>query len=95
MPKYRFTPYFENQVMSKRPYVTKEMCIRLFDRLWIFPLLKLPGVPGFLIISFPKRRHCSRFPVGSVRVPHKTTAAICWLQKKSRMMKLITRLSTS
>jgi hypothetical protein len=66
--------------------------LRFFDRLWIFTLLKLPG---FLIISFPERRHCSRFPVGSVRVPHKTTAAICWLQKKSRMMKLITRLSTS
>ncbi|PYL73486.1 MAG: hypothetical protein DMF26_14070 [Verrucomicrobia bacterium] len=29
MPAYRFTPYFENQVMRKRPYLTKEMCIRV------------------------------------------------------------------
>ncbi|PYL20678.1 MAG: hypothetical protein DMF44_14420 [Verrucomicrobia bacterium] len=29
MPAYRFTPYFENQVMRKRPYLTKDMCIRV------------------------------------------------------------------
>src|SRR6266498_2751318 len=26
---YQFTPYFENQVMRKRPYLTREMCIRV------------------------------------------------------------------
>jgi hypothetical protein len=25
---YVFTPYFEKQVLRKRPYLTKEMCIR-------------------------------------------------------------------
>jgi hypothetical protein len=29
VPEYQFTPYFENQVMRKRPYLTKEMCIRV------------------------------------------------------------------
>jgi hypothetical protein len=28
---YRFTPYFENEVMRKRPYLTKEMCIRVVE----------------------------------------------------------------
>jgi hypothetical protein len=26
---YKFTEYFENQVLRKRPYLTKEMCIRV------------------------------------------------------------------
>jgi hypothetical protein len=26
---YKFTPYFEKQVLRKRPYLTKEMCIRV------------------------------------------------------------------
>jgi len=29
VPDYQFTPYFENQVMRKRPYLTKDMCIRV------------------------------------------------------------------
>ncbi len=29
MPAYYFTSYFENQVMRKRSYLTKEMCIRV------------------------------------------------------------------
>ena len=29
MPDYEFTPYFEKQVMRKRPYLTKEICIRV------------------------------------------------------------------
>ncbi len=29
MPAYQFTSYFENQVIGKRPYLTKEMCIRV------------------------------------------------------------------
>ena len=29
VPDYQFTPYFENQVMRKRPYLTKDMCIRI------------------------------------------------------------------
>ena len=28
MPDYQFTPYFEKEVMRKRPYLTKEMGIR-------------------------------------------------------------------
>lgn len=26
---YAFTEYFENKVLAKRPYLTKEMCIRV------------------------------------------------------------------
>jgi len=26
---YRFTPYFENEVLRKRPYLTKELCTRV------------------------------------------------------------------
>ena len=29
VPDYQFTPYFENQVIRKRPYLTKDMCIRV------------------------------------------------------------------
>lgn len=31
MPSYRFTSYFENEVMRKRPYLTKKMCIRIVE----------------------------------------------------------------
>ena len=32
MAPYRFTPYFENEVLWKRPYLTKEMCIRVVEQ---------------------------------------------------------------
>lgn len=31
MAAYRFTPYFENEVLRKRPYLTKEMCVRVVE----------------------------------------------------------------
>ena len=31
MPSYKFTPYFENEVLRKRPYLTREMCIRVIE----------------------------------------------------------------
>ena len=31
MPAYRFTAYFENEVLRKRPYLTKELCIRVVE----------------------------------------------------------------
>lgn len=31
MEKYRFTPYFENEVLHKRPYLKKELCIRVVE----------------------------------------------------------------
>ena len=31
MPIYRFTPYFENEVLRKRPYVKKEWWIRIIE----------------------------------------------------------------
>ncbi len=31
MAVYQFTPYFENQVMRKRPYLTKKMCIHVVE----------------------------------------------------------------
>jgi len=30
--KYRFTDYFENEVLRKRPYLEKEWCIRVIER---------------------------------------------------------------
>lgn len=29
MADFRFTQYFENNVSSRRPYITKEVCIRV------------------------------------------------------------------
>lgn len=29
MPQYQFTPYFENEVLRKRSYLTKDICIRV------------------------------------------------------------------
>lgn len=29
---YRFTPYFENEVLRKRPYLTKDLCTRVVDQ---------------------------------------------------------------
>ena len=31
MRAYQFTPYFENEVMRKRQYLTKEMCIKVVE----------------------------------------------------------------
>ena len=31
MPDYRFTEYFENEVLRKRPYLKKEWCTRVLD----------------------------------------------------------------
>jgi len=28
---YQFTPYFEREVLPKRPYLTKEMCVRVVE----------------------------------------------------------------
>jgi hypothetical protein len=29
MAEFQFTSYFENEVLRKRPYLTKEMCVRV------------------------------------------------------------------
>ena len=31
MKEYRFTEYFENKVLEKRPYLTKQMCIDVVE----------------------------------------------------------------
>jgi len=31
MSGYQFTEYFENQVLRKRPYLTKQMCVRVIQ----------------------------------------------------------------
>jgi hypothetical protein len=31
MSKYRFTAYFENEVLRKRPYIKKEWCVEVVD----------------------------------------------------------------
>ncbi|MEO8616864.1 MAG: hypothetical protein ABI600_17110 [Luteolibacter sp.] len=30
--KYAYTDYFENKVLAKRPYLSKEMCIQVIER---------------------------------------------------------------
>jgi hypothetical protein len=32
MPEYRFTDYFESQVLRKRPYLRREWCIAVVER---------------------------------------------------------------
>jgi len=32
MAKYRFTEYFEKEVLRKRPYIKKEWCKRVLDK---------------------------------------------------------------
>lgn len=32
MAKYRFTDYFEKEVLRKRPYLEKEWCIRVIEK---------------------------------------------------------------
>ena len=32
MPEYRFTSYFEREVLRKRPYLRREWCIRVVER---------------------------------------------------------------
>ena len=31
MPEYRFTDYFEREVLRKRPYLQREWCIRVVE----------------------------------------------------------------
>ena len=31
MPTYRFTQYFETEILRKRPYLKKEWCIRVLE----------------------------------------------------------------
>ena len=31
MAQYNFTPYFEKEVLRKRPYLNKEWCIRIIE----------------------------------------------------------------
>jgi hypothetical protein len=31
MPEYQFTPYFEGEVLRKRPYLTKDICVRVVE----------------------------------------------------------------
>jgi len=31
VPDYQFTEYFENQILRKRPYLTKAMCVRVIE----------------------------------------------------------------
>jgi hypothetical protein len=31
MSEYKFTDYFENEVLQKRPYLQKEWCIRVIE----------------------------------------------------------------
>jgi hypothetical protein len=32
MPEYRFTEYFEREVLRKRPYLRREWCIEVVER---------------------------------------------------------------
>jgi hypothetical protein len=32
MPEYRFTTYFEQEVLRKRPYLRREWCVRVVEQ---------------------------------------------------------------
>jgi len=32
MDEYRFTEYFEKEILKKRPYIKKEWCIRVIEK---------------------------------------------------------------
>jgi hypothetical protein len=32
VPAYAYTAYFENEVLRKRPYLTRELCVRVLER---------------------------------------------------------------
>jgi hypothetical protein len=32
MPEYKYTAYFENEVLRKRPYIKKEWCIKIIEK---------------------------------------------------------------
>lgn len=32
MKKYKFTDYFENEVLRKRPYLRKEWCVQVIEK---------------------------------------------------------------
>ena len=32
MSRFKFTPYFENEVLRKRPYIKKEWCLRVLQK---------------------------------------------------------------
>ena len=46
MPAYRFTQYFEHEVLRKRPYLKKEWCIRVIEN---------------AVVSAPQESHRYRF----------------------------------
>jgi hypothetical protein len=31
MPEYKYTSYFENEVLRKRPYIEKDWCIKVIE----------------------------------------------------------------
>jgi len=31
VPDYNFTPFFEKRILRERPYLTREMCIRVIE----------------------------------------------------------------
>jgi hypothetical protein len=31
MPEYKYTAYFENEVLRKRPYIKREWCIKIIE----------------------------------------------------------------
>ncbi|MBS3808755.1 MAG: hypothetical protein KGY38_01195 [Desulfobacterales bacterium] len=31
MKEYKFTPYFENEVLRKRPYLKKQWCVKVLE----------------------------------------------------------------
>ena len=31
MPEYKYTAYFENEVLRKRPYIKREWCVKVIE----------------------------------------------------------------
>ena len=53
MSDYRFTDYFEKEVLRKRPYLKKEWCIRVLEKPLRSELLSpkvLPWRANFMVV---------------------------------------------
>jgi len=50
--EYRFTDYFEKEVLRKRPYLKKEWCIRVIEK----PIRSEPQERVTIHNAFPDRR---------------------------------------
>ena len=67
MPEFHFTQYFESEVLRKRPYLTREMCIQVVrnsiraesqgdDRVRFWAILPELGGRALRVVTLADRR---------------------------------------